>query len=380
MSDASAPLVTPFGRLLLRRYPIRKGDTLRAWDAADEYLLNELAGQGIAPDTRVLILNDNFGALSVSLAGFSPTLVSDSSIAQWSVEENLKQNARPVQAVELMSTLDEHQGVYDLVLVRVTKTLALLEDELIRLKPHLHARSRVIGLGMSKQIHTSTLKLFETIIGPTRTSLARKKARLIYAEPDMSLVPGASPYPSCYRLEGTGYRLCNHANVFSRERLDIGARFFLQHIPAGAEYREIIDLGCGNGVIGLLAAEANPQSRLWFVDESHMAVASARENFRQSGLGNKAEFLVGDCLGQFEKQSADLILCNPPFHQQQVVGDFVAWRMFQQARGVLRPGGTLRIIGNRHLNYQAKLKKLFGNVEQIAANAKFVILQAIKRR
>ncbi|MES9936894.1 MAG: hypothetical protein ABW153_10650, partial [Sedimenticola sp.] len=179
------PLDTPFGSFDLKRFPIRRRETLRAWDAADEYLLNQLAEEGVAEGARILILNDNFGALTVSLAKLSPQMRTDSYIASWSTGENLERNGIAGGGVDIGDTLVPHQGVYDLVLVRVTKTLALLEDELLRLKPHLHERSRVMGCGMVKQIHSSTLKLFETIIGPTRTSLARKKARLIFSSPDM---------------------------------------------------------------------------------------------------------------------------------------------------------------------------------------------------
>jgi 16S rRNA (guanine1207-N2)-methyltransferase len=44
----------------------------------------------------------------------------------------------------------------------------------------------------------------------------------------------------------------------------------------------------------------------------------------------------------------DLILCNPPFHQQNTIGSHIAMRMFKQARQVvLRSGGELWVIGNR---------------------------------
>jgi 16S rRNA (guanine1207-N2)-methyltransferase len=39
----------------------------------------------------------------------------------------------------------------------------------------------------------------------------------------------------------------------------------------------------------------------------------------------------------------------------------------------------LRVVGNRHLGYHLKLKKLFGNCETVAGNAKFVILKAVRR-
>jgi 16S rRNA (guanine1207-N2)-methyltransferase len=110
-----------------------------------------------------------------------------------------------------------------------------------------------------------------------------------------------------------------------------------------------------------------------------MAVASARENFyRAFGQERNATFRAGDRLKDFEPASADLILCNPPFHQQNTMGDQIAVSMFKQSREVLRKGGELWVIGNRHLNYHMQLNRLFGKHSVVASNAKFVILNAIR--
>lgn len=367
-------LDTPFGCLELNRYPLLKRETLRAWDAADEYLLSELTELG----GQVLILNDQFGALSCALSGSQPVMQSDSYTAMNSTRQNLSANGLSQDSVIFADTLQPHHGQFDLVIVRVTKALALLEDELKRLRPHLTEKTRIIGLGMVKQIHSSTLALFEQIIGPTRTSLARKKARLIHAAYDPDLSPDPSPYPALQNIPEYGYTTCNHANVFSRGRLDIGTRFFIQQIPQTEGELDIVDLGCGNGIVGVLAGSKNPLARLHFTDESYMAVASAKQTFNGAGLGNEADFTVGDCLSEYLPESMDLILCNPPFHQQQVVGDAVAWRMFSQACKVLKPGGELLVIGNRHLGYHSKLKRIFGNQQQLACNKKFVVLASRK--
>ena len=221
--------------------------------------------------------------------------------------------------------------------------------------------------------------MLEHLVGPTTTALARKKARLIFASLDPELVIPANPYPVCYRLEGSDYLVSNHANVFSRDSLDMGTRFFLQHLPAGQDACDIIDLGCGNGLLGLMAAERNPAATVHFVDESFMAVASAKENFyRVFGEGRNATFRAGDGLNDFEPASADLILCNPPFHQQNTVGDQIAVSMFRQSRSVLKKGGELWVIGNRHLHYHVNLNRLFGKHSIVASNAKFVIMKAIQ--
>ena len=167
--------------------------------------------------------------------------------------------------------------------------------------------------------------------------------------------------------------------MFSRESLDIGTRFLLQHLP-DTTGSDVIDLGCGNGIVGMAMAKRFPQAKISFVDESYMALASARLNYAQLGPeAVPAEFISADCLSGFVQNSSDCIVCNPPFHQQHSIGDHIAWQMFKQAHQVLRTGGELRVIGNRHLNYHLSLKKLFGNCHQFASNAKFVIFSCRKR-
>jgi 23S rRNA (guanine1835-N2)-methyltransferase len=366
------------GEFELNRLPKRPRELLRAWDAADEYLLDTLAEQsGLTEGARILIVNDSFGALAVALNAYRPYALSDSYLSQQATRLNLAANNLPEHSVSLLSSLEMPEGAFDLVLIKVPKTLALLEDELTRLRPHLTESTRIIVAGMIKTLPSSVWKLLERLVGPTTTSLAKKKARLIFACLDVGLVVPPSPYPASYRLENTDYLISNHANVFSRDSLDIGTRFFLQHLPFRQDACNIIDLGCGNGLVGLIAAERCPAATVHFIDESFMAVASARDNFERAFKNQRvATFCVGDGLVEVESESADLILCNPPFHQQNTVGDQIAVSLFKQSKRVLRKGGELWVIGNRHLDYHSYLDRLFGAHSIIASNSKFVIVKA----
>ena len=53
--------------------------------------------------------------------------------------------------------------------------------------------------------------------------------------------------------------------------------------------------------------------------------------------------------------------------------------MFADARTALRDGGELWVVGNRHLGYHEKLRRMFGNCELVASDPKFVVLRAVKQ-
>ncbi|MET9574284.1 methyltransferase [Streptomyces massasporeus] len=376
-------MTTPWGEPALTRFPEDPRDRLRAWDASDEYLLRHLAEERVPLDGTVVVVGDRWGALVTALAAHRPVQITDSHLAQEATRANLARAGVEPGAVRLLTTQDPPPERIDVLLVRVPKSLALLEDQLLRLAPAVHAGTVVVGTGMVKEIHTSTLTLFERILGPTRTSLAEKKARLIFCTPDPALERPGNPWPYVYTLPdgigpAAGGTVVNHAGVFCADRLDIGTRFFLHHLPEGRG-RRVVDLGCGNGVVGTSVALADPDAEVLFVDESFQAVASAEATYKANGVSGHAEFRVGDGLAGVPSGSVDLVLNNPPFHSHQATTDATAWRMFTGARRALRPGGELWVIGNRHLGYHVKLRKLFGNSRLVASDPKFVVLKAVKR-
>ncbi len=371
-------LEVPQGKFEIRRIPHQKNEKLRAWDAADEYLLQYVAEHNLlAEEKRLLVLNDSFGALGVALHAFKPVVMSDSWLSQQATKLNLTANNLPQSSVQFENSLQWPAELFDVVLIKIPKTLAFFEDQLIRLQAVITKDTLVIAAGMVKAMPASVWKLLEKYIGITKPSLAKKKARLIFAE--VAAKPAVkSPYPFYYQLENTPYRIYNHANVFSRESLDIGTRFLLSYLPTSKAAKNIVDLGCGNGVVGLMLAKANPVASLYFVDESYMAIASAKENFTQAFSERVADFFVADGLTNFKTEAMDLIVCNPPFHQQNAVGNQLALSMFTQSYRVLKKGGKLMVIGNRHLGYHLDLKRIFGNCQEVAANKKFVIWQVKK--
>ncbi len=379
-----SPFIINNNQLSLERFPAEQyNNSLQAWDAGDEYLFNYLKENNLLNETKkIAIFNDNFGALSLSCYLHQVFSISDSYVSQqgllYNQQQNLPQHHLECKQLTLLTSLDPLPANIDLILYRIPKSKALLIEQLSKIKAIIPAKTLFIATAKAKDIHSSTLKIFEKHLGTTTTSLAVKKARLVFCQLDNNN-KFTNPLPISWRLENTDFTIFNHANVFAREQLDLGARFFLQHLPQFTNAK-VIDLGCGNGVIGLSLLAKHPNNEVTFIDESYMAVASAKHNIEQNlpTLAKQCQFFANDCLTNMVNNSVDAILCNPPFHQQQAVTDHIAWQMFKDSYRVLKKGGELHIIGNRQLGYHVKLQQIFTKTTLIASNKKFVVIKAIK--
>jgi 16S rRNA G1207 methylase RsmC len=388
-------MISPFifndKNLYLERFPLGQiNRSLQAWDAADEYIITYLNSdfEGVKFNNNphnVLIFNDAFGALTCNLVEHNVFCVNDSYISQQGIKLNLEKNKINSEKISYLTSTDKLPSNIDFILFKIPKTKALLIDQLTQISSTYNERTTFIAADRAKEIHSSTLKLFDKYLGTTKTSLAVKKARLVFTHIEdkpkvTSTFPTLWDMPSVQTPNKT-LTISNYSNVYSREKLDIGARYFIDNLPKVSSGSTVIDLGCGNGVIGLSILDQQPDINIHFYDESFMAIKSAEDNINVNfpHLSEKCSFNVNDCLSNVESNSADLILCNPPFHQQTATTDHIAWQMFKDSYRVLKKGGELRIIGNRQLAYHIKLQRIFGNEKLIASNEKFVTTAAIKR-
>lgn len=365
-------LTVPQGEFTLLRDHHDPAQPLRAWDAADEYALAHLSEHDVDGDSWLLV-NDGFGALATAVADRRPQSWSDSFVAMEAARANLDRNGLDADAVTFVPSTELPSGPIDVVVIKVPRTLAFLDDQVRRLRPLLHSGSVVIGAGMTKAVHNSTIEAFERAIGPTPTTRARKKARLLLAEVDPDVDAPAPPPPVTWSTH-EGIVVTNLPNVFSSGSLDLGARLLLTNLPEVPAGARVIDLGCGNGVLGATLARRNPGIALRCIDESFQAVASARATV--GGVTADAEFAVADALEGVPDDDADLIVVNPPFHVGGARTHDVAGRMFTDARRVLRPGGELLVVGNRHLGHHKPLRNLFDSVTALSSDPSFVVLSA----
>ena len=368
-----------FGRdYSLQRYPLSKDNALRAWDAADEYLLNTLQERQIDL-SKVCIINDNFGALTLPLAAHKPLCYSDSWLSREALLRNLKLNQldHAIQFAPILEDFTSRPNTARYIIGRIPKSKRQLAYLLQQLNRWASSDCTLLLAGMDKHLSRGQFDLLARYFGPARFYPGVRKARIWEASVDKTLNT-PSIESSQLSLKAFDLTLASRPNVFSQDKLDIGTRFFLEQFKRLPARTKVADLACGNGILGLCYLRLHPDSEMRFIDESFQAIQSTQDNILSNMPEAKICAQAGDGLTDFTDQQFELILCNPPFHLQHTVSTEIARNLFKDAWRCLQPQGELWVVANRHLGYHTVLKSIFGQVKVSASNQKFVILTATR--
>lgn len=157
--------------------------------------------------------------------------------------------------------------------------------------------------------------------------------------------------------------------VFSANELDIGTALLLSTLDQPLQ-GDVLDLGCGAGVIGAYLKQANPAIRLTMSDIHAMALASAERTLQENQLAGTV--IASDVFSQIPEKF-DLIISNPPFHDGIDTAYRAVSELIQQAKWHLKKGGELRLVANSFLPYADLLDKYFGQHQVLAKTNKFKV-------
>ncbi len=139
--------------------------------------------------------------------------------------------------------------------------------------------------------------------------------------------------------EGPTHTFISRPGVFGYGNLDDGARAMLDVAEVRAGDR-VLDLGCGPGANGILAADrAGADAQVTFVDSNARAVALAELNAKENGLTNTRFVATADMEG-LEPASFDVILANPPYF----ANSWIAQMFIERSKPLLRPGGRFYLV------------------------------------
>ena len=181
-----------------------------------------------------------------------------------------------------------------------------------------------------------------------------------------------------FPLRGREFRFISDSGVFSKKTVDFGSRLLIETFRLNEEVAgDILDVGCGYGPMGLALAHAYPARLVEMVDVNERALSLARRNAEANNIRNVKvyESNTYDQVPQ-ERQFA-AIVSNPPIR----AGKQVVHCILSEAHTHLLLGGTLTVVIQKKQgapSAEQKMLDVFGNVEIIARDKGYWIIQSVK--
>ena len=366
----------------LRRFPDVEAPNLFAVDGADRLLLDEAASalESAAPGT-VVVVEEQDGALTLGAAvrfGAERIRVhQDSVVAERALAANAEREGFTDRYRSCGLDADLLAGTR-VVLLRLPRSLSALTEIAETVARHADPEVVVFAGGRDKHIGLAMNDVLAASFAEVRASRGRQKSRVLTAR---GATPGPASYPVRERLDELDLTVVAHGAAFAGPRLDIGTRFLLEHFPnLDADARLAVDLGCGTGILAAMLARQLPAVRVIATDQSAAAVASAAETAAANGLADRIDTLRDDAASSVAAGSVDLVVCNPPFHIGAAVHTGAARKMFDAAARILRPGGQMWTVYNRHLDYRPALAGIVGPTRVEGRNRKFTVTRSVRSR
>ncbi|MGO4957047.1 class I SAM-dependent methyltransferase [Luteococcus sp. Sow4_B9] len=298
----------------------------------------------------------------------------------WSDDLRERQELPPELLAE--SLVDALTGA-DLVWMRLPKSLAGL-DEYAELVANLaDPEVRVVAGGRVKHMTLSMNEVLLTHFGSVNASLGRQKSRVLHARLPY---PSEATWPRSKKHADLDLELWAHGNTFAGAKVDAGTRLLTDNLgrigkqvggsPSQAAGNEggalqVLDLGCGNGVLATLLSRRFRTAHVMASDVSWAAVEATRLTAEANDV--RVDVLWRDGLADFETDSLDILVTNPPFHIGHAKESGPALEMFAQAARVLRPGGEFWCVYNSHLPWRARLNEVLGRTVVVQQNPKYTV-------
>jgi 16S rRNA (guanine1207-N2)-methyltransferase len=177
-------------------------------------------------------------------------------------------------------------------------------------------------------------------------------------------------------LRGQTLKLFSRPGVFSWEHIDEATEILADTMEVRAG-ESVLDLGCGIGVLGMVAAQLSGTGAIHFADVDSEAVRCTQRAIDQAGLANCA-VSPSDVGAAVMQQRFDVVVCNPPFHVGKTTDLEVPAQFILDAWQVLKPGGRMYLVANRTLPYEKIVHQRFGNVTAAHDGPRFKVLLATR--
>lgn len=164
--------------------------------------------------------------------------------------------------------------------------------------------------------------------------------------------------------------------LYGWNKIDQGSQLLIAQLPnvlaeMTASPVKVLDLGCGYGYLSVMASRLM-DAEFYATDNNVAAIEYCRENFSRHQV--RGEVVLADC-GKDVAISADLVLCNPPFHQGFAVEGDLTDRFLLAARQRLHSDGRAVFVVNSFIPLEKKAAAHFSQVQTLVNNKRFKVLQ-----
>jgi len=167
-------------------------------------------------------------------------------------------------------------------------------------------------------------------------------------------------------------------SVFSKKGMDFGSMLLIETILKENEGFEgtILDLGCGYGPLGIIAAKLLKNSFVTMCDVNERALELSRMNAKENKVDDRVKIIASSAFENI-KENYDIIMTNPPIR----AGKDVVFSFYEGAYEHLNRGGKLYSVIQKKQgapSTKAKLESLFGNCETADKKSGYFIFRAEK--
>lgn len=353
--------------LIINRYPKTSDKSLKVWNSADAYLLEYLEELEIV-EPNIHLYNDRFGYLTCKLNQFSPKTIISFKSQEKAITANLKVNN--LSNINIQYHLEDIEQSTDIAIVKVPKSTDLFKLFLFEIYNNLKEDGVVLCGFMTKYFSPQLISIAGGFFESVEQSRAYKKSRLLILKGKKDL----EPISLFNNLSYKDKMYKQYLGVFAASNIDYASQFLIEHLQVSDNDKKVLDLASGNGVLACCIRDKNPAAQMHLVDDFYLAVASSKLNL----IEGENYFHFNDNLDELENDSFDLVVSNPPFHFDYETNTEISFSLFSQVAKKLKPGGNFQLVANRHLPYKPELEKLFGHVEVVEQNNKFIIYRCEK--
>ncbi|MGF7009050.1 class I SAM-dependent methyltransferase [Aminobacter sp. BE322] len=162
--------------------------------------------------------------------------------------------------------------------------------------------------------------------------------------------------------------------MFSFDRVDTGSRLLVEHLPADIK-GAVADFCAGWGYVAAeVFARTKELKALDLFEADYEALEAARANVPAGSV--EPGFFWRDLAREPVERRYDVVVMNPPFHQDRDADPEIGQRMIRAASAALKPGGRLFMVANRHLPYQPVLAGAFAWHQELAVENGFRVWTA----